>query len=161
MGTGGVGSPSLPRACQAADRRDPEEGTPFKGTLFCVRFVQIPEWEMTHNKPLEPFFSKSPAEIQYVGVLSIAAMQAFSETKFEYSTVTNWVYNCSTADLKANGSNPLLPIHTSLSLLPSGQAFWGIRNRQLCLNFQPTGPGAPVRETPPSSLLPPIICLSI
>lgn len=39
-----------------------------------------------------------------MGVLSIAVMQAFSKTKFEYSAVTNWEYNCSTTGLKANGA---------------------------------------------------------
>lgn len=39
VGMGGVGSLSVQPACQTTDRRDLDEGTPFKGTLFCLCFV--------------------------------------------------------------------------------------------------------------------------
>lgn len=152
VGTRGAGSLRIPRACQTADRRDSDEGTPLKELCSGCALSNSQSGRWPTIATWTSFLCKSPAEIQYVGVLSIAAMQAFSETEFEYATVTNRVYNCSTTDLKANGSHPPNPrqLHPitfwpGLGGFPAGslQPRW------------PMGPGAPAWEP---DLLPVACC---
>lgn len=126
VGTRGAGSLCIPRACQTADRRDSDEGTPLKELCSGCALSNSQSGRWPTIATWTSFLCKSPAEIQYVGVLSIAVMQAFSETKFEYATVTNWVYNCSTTDLKANGSHPPPPASPYYLLARS----WGLPSRQ-------------------------------
>ena len=106
MGIRGVGPPPPPSSKPAKAQTG---GTRMKAPHLkelcsvCALFKsQSGRWPTISH--LNLFLCKSPVEIQYVGVLSIAVMQAFSKTKFECSAVTNWEYNCSTTVVKANGA---------------------------------------------------------
>ena len=103
VGLRGVGPPSLSSKPAKAQIGGTQMKAPHLKELcsVCALFKsQSGRWPTISH--LNFFLFKSPVEIQYVGVLSIAVMQAFSKPKFEYSAVTNWEYNCSMTGLKAN-----------------------------------------------------------